>query len=60
MSTDPAAGTSVRHDLPINMVVSQGPQPITIPDLKGVTEEQAKAQLSAYNMDVSVVIRHDN
>ncbi|NYI41234.1 Stk1 family PASTA domain-containing Ser/Thr kinase [Demequina lutea] len=52
MSTDPVADTSVRHDLPINMVVSQGPQPITIPDLKGLTEEQAKAQLAAFNMNV--------
>ena len=54
ISTDPAADASVRHDLPINMVISKGPQPITIPDLKGVTEEQAKAQLSAFSMVVSV------
>lgn len=54
MSTDPAAEASVRHDLPINLVVSQGPQPITIPDLKGVTEDQAKAQLSAFAMVVTV------
>jgi serine/threonine-protein kinase len=54
MSTDPAAAASVRHDTPVNMVVSQGPQPITIPDLKGVTEDQAKAQLAAYAMVVTV------
>ncbi len=53
-STDPVADASVRHDLPVNMVISQGPQPITIPDLKGVTEDQAKVQLSAYVMVVAV------
>ena len=54
MSTDPAAAASVRHDTPVNMVISQGPQPITIPDLKGVTEDAAKAQLATYAMVVTV------
>jgi serine/threonine-protein kinase len=53
MSTDPVAAASVRHDIPVNMVASQGPEPITIPDLKGVTEAQAKSQLAAYAMVVT-------
>ena len=53
MSTDPVADASVRHDTPVNMVVSQGPQPITIPDLKGVTVDAAKAQLATYAMVVT-------
>jgi serine/threonine-protein kinase len=53
MSTDPVAAASVRHDTPVNMVVSQGPQPITIPDLKGVTEDAAKSQLAEFAMVVT-------
>lgn len=54
MSTNPVAGESVRHDLPIDLVVSQGPQPVTIPDLIGLTEDAAKKTLEADAMVVTV------
>jgi len=53
-STSPAAGESVRHDLPIDMVVSQGPAPVTIPDLKGFKEQDARDRLAADAMVVTV------
>lgn len=54
MSTNPVANESVRHDLPIDMVVSQGPQPITVPDVTGKTEEEARALLEPYKMVVAI------
>lgn len=54
MSTSPAADESVRHDLPIDMVVSNGPAPVTIPDLVGEKEERARTLLEADAMVVTV------
>ncbi len=54
MSTTPVGDESVRHDLPINMVVSQGPAPVTIPNLIGLSEQAAKDRLAADAMVVNV------
>lgn len=60
MSTSPVAGESVRHDLPIDLVISQGPAPVTIPDLIGFTEAAAKDRLAADAMSVSVETGRSN
>jgi len=54
MSTTPAADESVRHDLPIDLVVSNGPAPVTIPDLVGYKEDRARALLESDAMVVTV------
>ncbi|WP_017200828.1 Stk1 family PASTA domain-containing Ser/Thr kinase [Arthrobacter sp. M2012083] len=41
ISQDPAKGTEVRHGTPVSLVVSKGPQPIPVPDVRGLTQDAA-------------------
>ncbi|WP_062464508.1 Stk1 family PASTA domain-containing Ser/Thr kinase [Demequina soli] len=54
MSITPAAGESVRHDTPIALEVSGGPAPLTVPDVSGMTADDAVATLDDAGMVVSV------
>ncbi len=54
MSCSPDQQTAVRHDATITLVVSQGPEPITIPNVVGATEQTALDTLAFYALDVSV------
>ena len=46
ISQDPAAGTEAEKGTAVNIVVSKGPEKIEVPDLKGLTPEQAEQALS--------------
>uniref|UniRef100_UPI00300CCEE2 PASTA domain-containing protein n=1 Tax=Stomatohabitans albus TaxID=3110766 RepID=UPI00300CCEE2 len=46
VSSQPAAGTSVKRGTSINLVVSSGGQSFTVPDLKGLTELAAREALA--------------
>ncbi len=50
----PAAGVEVGAGTPINLVVSSGPEVITLPDLAGMPERDAIAQLSELGLKFSV------
>jgi beta-lactam-binding protein with PASTA domain len=54
MSCSPNQETMVRHDATITLVVSKGPEPITIPNVIGATEQTALDTLDFYALDVSV------
>ncbi|MFK0040824.1 Stk1 family PASTA domain-containing Ser/Thr kinase [Paenarthrobacter sp. NPDC090517] len=41
IAQDPAKGTEVRHGTPVSLVVSKGPQPIPVPDVRGLTQDAA-------------------
>ncbi|MGR0160939.1 Stk1 family PASTA domain-containing Ser/Thr kinase [Paenarthrobacter nitroguajacolicus] len=41
ISQDPAKGTEVRHGTPVSLVVSKGPQPIPVPDVRGLAQDAA-------------------
>lgn len=43
--TDPAAGTALPRDAEITLIVSQGAEPTTLPDVRGVPEADARAAL---------------
>ncbi len=43
IGTDPDAGSRVPKDSPVTVIVSQGLQPITLPELAGLTQEAASA-----------------
>ena len=43
ISTDPAEETSVAHYDPVTLVVSKGPQPLTVPNLVGTPWTEAEA-----------------
>ncbi|WP_432484305.1 Stk1 family PASTA domain-containing Ser/Thr kinase [Kineococcus esterisolvens] len=44
--TDPAAGTSVPHDSPVALVVSRGRQPLAVPDVVGLSLEDAQERIA--------------
>src|SRR5690606_13205258 len=42
VATDPAAGTPVAHQGTVTLLLSAGPEPLEVPTLVGLTEEQAR------------------
>ena len=50
----PAAGVEVGAGTPINLVVSSGPEVITLPDLAGMSEREAIAELTELGLKFSV------
>ena len=55
ISVDPAEGESVRHDTVLTLVVSDGPAPITFPNILGSAEATATALLEdQYGLVVTV------
>lgn len=54
MSSEPAQGDIVRHDTEVVLEVSDGPAPIVIPDLFGMTEEAAIAALAEHGIEPTI------
>lgn len=52
--TDPPTGTETDRDSVVTVVVSQGPEPVTVPDLVGTTVEAAAAQLEDLGLEADV------
>jgi beta-lactam-binding protein with PASTA domain/tRNA A-37 threonylcarbamoyl transferase component Bud32 len=50
---DPQAEGPVRPDASLDLVVSKGPPPVTVPDVTGKTLDQATAQLQGLGLKVS-------
>ena len=44
---DPPAGTELKRDQVVTVVVSKGHEPVAVPDVTGQTPEQAQANLEA-------------
>jgi eukaryotic-like serine/threonine-protein kinase len=44
--TDPAVGTGVAKDSPVTILVSKGPEPVTVPEIVGLDEKTAKQNLA--------------
>jgi serine/threonine-protein kinase len=54
ISQSPEAGTTLQHGSPVDVVLSLGPQPIEVPKVTGLTEEQASAVLLSAGLGVAV------
>ncbi len=52
--TEPGAGEQLPAGGTIVVVVSQGPEPVAVPDLTGMTEEQARAALETAGLQLAV------
>ena len=50
IGTDPEAGTRVEKGSAVDIQVSSGPSQVEVPDLSGMTEDQAKSTLSALGL----------
>lgn len=53
MSQSPEPGAQVDRGTPVDMVVSNGPAPIHVPDLQGKTEAEAGAALSELGLSLA-------
>ena len=56
---DPGAGVEVGYGTPVNLVVSSGPEEVTVPALIGTSEREATTQLSELGLKWAVEERHD-
>ena len=54
IETNPAAGQTVPREATITILVSQGPEPVDVPDLKGMTTSQAEQTLNTLGLLISV------
>lgn len=55
IQTDPPAGTEQQSGSPITVVVSTGPAPVKVPDVKGQTRSEAEATLTNAGLEVGTV-----
>jgi eukaryotic-like serine/threonine-protein kinase len=53
INTDPPAGDAVAPDAAIRLLVSSGPGNVAVPDLQGMTREQAEAALQGVGLTAS-------
>jgi beta-lactam-binding protein with PASTA domain len=52
VSQDPASGSSLAEGSPVNMVISSGPQMVTVPNVEGLTQDAATAALTGAKLKV--------
>lgn len=55
ISSDPEPGTLVDPGSTVSVILSSGPADTTVPDVSGLTQEQARNQLRQANLEVSEV-----
>ena len=60
ISQNPAAGTEVTQNSTVKLFVSSGPTAVTVPDLKGLTVQEAQSQLSDQGLAVGTVEEVDD
>ena len=52
---DPASGSSVAQGCPVNLVISSGPQMVTVPNVEGMTQAAATAAIAGAKLTVGTV-----
>ncbi|MGL4743260.1 MAG: Stk1 family PASTA domain-containing Ser/Thr kinase, partial [Dermatophilaceae bacterium] len=52
ISSDPAAGASLKRDTPVGLVVSRGRRPLDVPDVAGVPAPEARKTLEKLGLTV--------
>ena len=60
ISQNPTAGTEVTQNSTVKLFVSSGPTAVTVPDLKGLTVQEAQSQLSDQGLAVGTVEEVDD
>jgi beta-lactam-binding protein with PASTA domain len=60
ISQDPASGSSVAQGSPVNLVISLGPQMVTVPNVEGLTQAAATAAVTAANLTVGTITQQTN
>jgi serine/threonine-protein kinase len=57
--SDPAVGTPLKRDTPVSLTLSLGPEPVVVPDVRGMTLDQAQATLIGGGLKPRVVEQFD-
>ena len=57
ISTDPAVGERIRDNATVTLLVSDGPETVKVPDLKGDALDEAKARLKREGLAAGMVTR---
>lgn len=60
ISVDPEEGETVRHDTPVNLTVSLGPKPVTVPNVVGSSRTDAESALEELGLTVNVTEQYSN
>ena len=60
ISQNPTAGTEVPENSTVRVFVSSGPTAVTVPDLKGLTVQEAQSQLSDQGLEIGTVDEVDD
>ena len=55
ISQDPASGSSVAQGSPVNLVISSGPQMVTVPNVEGLTQDAATAAITGAKLIVGTI-----
>src|SRR5580704_10604056 len=55
ISQDPASGNSVAQGSPVNLVISSGPQMVTVPNVEGLTQDAATTDITGTKLMVGTV-----
>jgi serine/threonine protein kinase/beta-lactam-binding protein with PASTA domain len=59
ISVDPPSGTSLKRNAPVTLTISNGPRPVGVPNMVGVTLDQAKAALADMKLVPDIHYKHD-
>src|SRR6202023_1860276 len=57
---DPASGNSVAPGSPVNLVISSGPQMVTVPNVEGLPQDAATAAIAAAKLMVGTVTQQSS
>src|SRR6202011_1346323 len=60
ISQEPASGSSVAQGSPVNLVISSGPQMVTVPNVEGLTQAAATAAITAAKLAVGTVTQQSS
>jgi beta-lactam-binding protein with PASTA domain len=60
ISTNPSAGTEVAPGTSVEMVVSTGPGDVVVPDILGMTSDEATSAIEAAGLTISILEDADN
>src|ERR1700730_1556526 len=60
ISQDPASGSSVAEGAPINLVISSGPQMVTVPNVEGLTQAAATTAITGAKLMVGTVTQQSS
>ena len=60
IGTDPPSGSEVTADSEVTLLISSGPAQVTIPDLQGMTQEDARSALEELGLSAQFEEREDD